>query len=157
MTSLNSIRTLSACVVVGLRARVRPMSPQIPKLWDDFLRRMNEIAYRAESDVSLGVMGHWDQQLNQFDYQAGVVVNDARSVPSGMVRWEIPGGEYAVFDATLATIGDVFESVPTALYERGYEQIDGPTVERYGPDFAQPQQPLQVWVPVQRRQTGRQR
>jgi hypothetical protein len=45
--------------------------------------RIGEIAYRMDPEVSVGVMGHWNSALNQFDYQAGVLVSDARSVPAG--------------------------------------------------------------------------
>lgn len=153
MTSQNAqIRPLPILTVVGMRVRVKPMSAQISKLWEDFLGRIDEIPYRIDPDVTVGVMGHWDQALNQFDYQAGVLVSDARTVPSGMVRWEIPAAMYAVFDATLATVSDVFEQIPEQLYDLGYQQASGPCIERYGPDFMQPEQPLQVWVPVKRSQ-----
>ena len=151
MTSQNAqIRPLPILTIVGMRVRVKPMSSQISKLWEDFLARIGEIAYRNDPEVTIGVMGHWDQALNQFDYQAGVLVSDARTVPSGMVRWEVPAAMYAVFDATLATVSNIFEQVPGSLYDMGYQQAAGPCIERYGPDFMQPERPFQVWVPVRR-------
>ena len=124
MTSQNAqIRPLPILTVVGMRVRVKPMSAQISQVWESFLTRIDEIAYRIDPDVTVGVMGHWDQALNQFDYQAGVLVSDARTVPSGMVRWEVPAAMYAVFDATPATISDVFEQVPAQLYDLGYHLL----------------------------------
>jgi len=151
MVRMPTLKRLPALTIVGLRVRTRPMSAQISKVWDDFVPRMGEIAYRAEPDVSYGVIGHWDPATQQFDYQAGVAVTDARTVQNGMVRWEVLESDWAVFDATIQTLGEVFEQVPAQLRALGVEQIEGPTLERYGPDFTQPQQPLQVWVPVARR------
>jgi predicted transcriptional regulator YdeE len=49
-----------------------------------------------------------NREMTELTYMAGNAVTQVDEVPAGMSRWDIPANTYAVFEATLATIGQVF-------------------------------------------------
>jgi AraC family transcriptional regulator len=142
--------TKPAFTVVGLRIRTKPMSPDIPALWDQFVPRMDEIENPSEPYVSYGVMGNYT--ADGFDYMAGNPVEDATHLPEGMVSWDVSANTYAVFDATLSNVGQVFNDIyNTWLPSSEYQPVDGFTLERYGEDFSPDTPNFTVYVPVQKK------
>lgn len=139
--------------VMGLRIRTRPMSPDIAALWPLFDTRMREIEHPTEPGVFYGVMQSVDG-LASLDYWAAVAVGSAGRTPPGMESLTLPAGHYACFTFPFAKLaegfGEVFERL---LPASNYEQVPGPSFERYNPAFdpANPRSPVQVCVPVQRR------
>lgn len=98
---------LSEFKVVGLSDKfVSILSPEknnhivIPALWDKYLPRRSEIL-NAKASVDFGVCLPVDtQNKNHPDeclYMACAEVSDFDQIPSGMVKKQIPAGEYAVF------------------------------------------------------------
>lgn len=51
--------------VVGLRIHTKPMTPEIPQLWDQFVPRMGEIQHGVEPGVSYGLMENVDQKMGE--------------------------------------------------------------------------------------------
>jgi AraC family transcriptional regulator len=98
-------------------------------------------------------MGHYDEKTGTFDYMAGVAVEKAVALPAGMAQWEVPASTYAVFEATLPTIGQVFGDIyNTWLPTSGYQQAAGPNFEHYGETF-NPDDPtsiLSIYIPVEK-------
>ena len=143
--------TRPAFVVVGLRIRATPMSPEIPRLWQGFAPRIDEVPDLAEPRVSYGVIGGFDPQQQRFDYMAGVSVTRTGRLPDGMVAWELPGQTYAVFDARLRHIGEAFGHIFGAwLPTAGFRQADAPYFERYGASFdpGNPDSGIEIFIPV---------
>jgi AraC family transcriptional regulator len=145
--------TKPAFTVVGMFLRATPMTPEIPKLWDRFGPRIEEIPHLAEPYVSYGVMGNYDAQTNRFDYMAGCAVEQVDdALPTGMSRWDVPASAYAVFEATLPTLGQVMGRIyNTWLPTSGYRHGAGPYFERYGESFRadDPDSTLSIYIPVE--------
>lgn len=146
--------TKPAFTVVGLLIHTKPMTPEIPNLWEQFVPRMGEVPHRAESGVSYGLMDHFDEASGLFDYMAGNPVEKVVDLPAGMTRWDVPANTYAVFEATLPTIGEVFGSIyNTWLPESDYQPAAGPAFERYGENFNpdDPAPKLEIYIPVEKK------
>lgn len=139
-----------AFTVVGLQIRTSPMNPAIPGLWDQFVPRIDEIPNMIEKHVSYGLMDHF--QANQLDYMAGCSAEPTNELPAGMAQWDVPANNYAVFQATLSTVGETFDYIYNVwLPATGIQQAAGPYFERYGesfnphdPSFAQ----FDIYIPV---------
>lgn len=140
--------TKPAFTVVGLRLHTKPQSPEIPALWDQFVLRMNEIQHGTEPHVSYGMMTH-NQAMTELTYMAGNPVTQVVELPAGMSQWDIPANTYAVFEATLANIGQVFDYIHnTWLPTSGYQQVAAPYFERYGETFSPDNPVLAIYIPV---------
>jgi len=132
----HTIINRDAFTVVGLRIRVKAMSPEIPALWGRFVPRIAEIRKPAEPEVAYGVMGNFDEATHMIDYMAGIPVTAAAEVPKGMTVWEVPAATYAVFETTLGTIGETFSSIYGEwLPNSAYVQAAGVSLERYDETF----------------------
>jgi AraC family transcriptional regulator len=141
--------TKPAFTVVGLRITTKPKSPEIPKLWDAFVPRMNELQNISEPYVSYGVMASVDSGL---DYMAGNPVSEVDELPVGMSRWDIAETTYAVFEATLSTLPETFDYIfGVWLPASAYKQGSGPLLERYGETFSPDNPDVDIYVPVIRK------
>jgi AraC family transcriptional regulator len=151
MTTLEKIQeptfiTKPAFTVVGLRIRTQPESPDIPKLWNQYVPRIDEVEHLAELDVSYGVMAGADDGM---DYLAGNPVSKITELPAGMSRWDIPEATYAIFETTIPmmekTFGNIFDVwLPASDYQQG----SGPLLERYGETFSPDNPVVSVYIPV---------
>jgi AraC family transcriptional regulator len=98
-------------------------------------------------------MDNLDVQRGSLDYMAGVSVSKLEHLPDGMVSWKVPSNTYAVFETTLASIGDVFSHIYGSwLPTSGYEQLAVPYFERYGESFnpGDPSSTLEIYIPVRK-------
>jgi len=148
------IMTKPAFTVVGMLIHTKPMTPDIPHLWQQFGPRMDEVPHLAEPGVSYGLMEHFDE-MSRLDYMAGEAVEKVVDLPAGMARWDVPTNTYVVFEATLPTIGDTFGYIyNTWLPTSGYQQAAGPYFERYGETFNpdDPTSKLSIYIPVEKKQ-----
>ena len=140
--------------VVGLHIRTRPMSPEIPKIWPEFVARIPEIEDQAEPRVTYGVMWHEQGDMENLHYMAAVSVTPPARIPAGMESVVIPAGEWASFRYPLSRLGEGFgEIFRTLLPQSGLEQAPGPYFERYDEAFC-PDEPgslVQVCLRVRRR------
>ena len=105
------IRKLHPVHVIGLQTSfvaplVRSLEylAEVGAVWDEFLRREHEITARVGAiKVGLGNgIGAQNRHIHdeQMDYLACTPVERADIVPTGMLHAVIPGGDYAVFEAT---------------------------------------------------------
>ncbi|CAN5533466.1 hypothetical protein BH10CHL1_BH10CHL1_35680 [soil metagenome] len=145
--------TKPAFTVVGMRIHTKPMTPEIPQLWQQFGPRMGELLHLAEPGVSYGLMDHFHQMTGELDYMAGEAVTEVGDLPVGMTSWEVPTNSYARFETTLATIGQTFgyiynDWLPTS----GYQHATAPYFECYGETFdpADPTSKFSIYIPVQK-------
>jgi AraC family transcriptional regulator len=145
--------TKPAFTIVGMLLRATPMTPEIPKLWDRFVPRIDEIAHLAEPKTDYGVMDHFDEATGQFDYLAGCSVTAVDTLPAGMQQWDVPANTYAVFTTTVPTIGQVMGHIyNTWLPTSGYRHAAGPYFERYGEHFnpEDPASTFSIYIPVEK-------
>lgn len=73
----------------------------IPKLWDVFLSRKQEIVHRVHA-ADFGICMPLSNELQKSHpdecfYLACAEVNDVNNVPTGMITKTVPPGEYAIF------------------------------------------------------------
>lgn len=143
------IVTKPAFTVVGLRIRAAAKSPEIAQIWDTFVPRMGEMPQSPEPHVSYGLMDNFD--ADGVDYMAGNPISNTAKLPQSMSRWDVPANTYAVFDTTLATIGQTFDDIfgkwlPTS----GYQQVAAPYFERYPETFGPDNPALEIYIPVKK-------
>ncbi len=137
--------------VVGMQITTNPMAGEIPALWQRFVPRMAEVPDIAEPKVSYGAMQNFDPQKGTLEYMAGVSVSSLAHMPDGMTSMDVPPNTYAVFEATLASIGDVFCQIyETWLPTSNFEHVKAPYFERYDERFdpAVSNSVIEVYVPV---------
>jgi AraC family transcriptional regulator len=133
--------------VAGLRIHTQPKSPEIPKLWNAFVPRMDELKNISEPHASYGVMASTD---NGLDYLAGNPVNDATDLPESMSAWEISENTYAVFESTISTLTKTFDYIfGWWLPNSEYKQASGPLLGRYGETFGPENPVVDIYVPIQ--------
>lgn len=148
------IITKPAFTVVGLQIQTKPMTQEIPQLWQQFGPRMNEVQHLAEPGVSYGLMDRFDQAMERLDYMAGEAVTQLGELPAGMTSWEVPANTYAVFEASLATIGETFGYIYNIwLPGSGYRHAADPYFERYGETFNpdDPTSKMAIYIPVEKK------
>jgi len=114
--------------VVGMADRSQ-VSDEIPKLWDRFVPRMQEIAISGECFGVIRSTGDGWEYLACFE--------STGDAPEGMEVWDLPGGHYLRVQIT-----SLDELRPTMhrfyaefLPESEYEGADRPTLEHYPPSF----------------------
>jgi AraC family transcriptional regulator len=152
MTLQPEITKKPAFTVVGLLLHTRPMSPEIPALWERFVPRMGEIQHQSEQHVSYGLMGHFDQATGMFDYMAGNAVTQVAQLPSGMARWDISANSYAVLETVLPKIGETLDYLyGTWLPSSDYQPVDAPSFECYGEAFSSENPVVEIYVPVKKK------
>ena len=159
-----TFKTIDAMNVIGMSTHfICILSPEknnhivIPKLWDSFMKRSEEIkSRRGPVDIGLceaipdpAVKRHPDE----FFYMAGTEVDRIDNVPTGMIVKTVPAGRYAVFthkgklDKLEHTMNYIFGSW---LPKSGEELRDAPDLEiydhrfKYGSDDSE----LDIYIPV---------
>jgi AraC family transcriptional regulator len=140
--------------VVGLEIRTRPFAKEIPALWGQFAPRIDEVVAIAEPGVSYGVMENFDPLRSTLDYTAAVSVTSTERIPDGMVARALEAATYAVFPATLSTLGDVFGYIFDAWAPgASLEQLRAPYFERYDESFdpGNPASQVEIYIPVRPR------
>lgn len=141
----------AAFTVVGMHYRGKNEKDEIPQMWQALGPRFEEIQHIANPDAAYGISANMDQSTGEFDYIAGFEVDRVESVPEGMIRWEVPGGTYAVFTCTLPSLGETFmHTYRTWMPQAGYQPTGGPDFELYDERF-DPQDPdstFDVYIPI---------
>lgn len=120
MTIQPQITEKPAFTVVGVRIRTNPKSGEIAQLWSNHGASLINVPNMTQ-DGSYGVMEMIDMEADEMDYMAAVGVSEVGDIPDGMSQWDIPAATYAVFEATLPTLGASFDEfygewLPTSDY-----------------------------------------
>lgn len=145
-----------AFTLVGMGITTKPMAGEIAALWQTFAPRIHEVASIAEPMVSYGVIEDFDAVHFTLQYTAAVSVSDTRNIPGQMTTLAIGPNTYAVFKATLGTLGDVFGFIFNSwMPNSGFEMVKAPHFERYGASFnpAVPGSEIEIYIPVRTRST----
>jgi AraC family transcriptional regulator len=141
----------SGFTVVGMLYRGRNENNEIPQMWQAFGPRISEIKSMVDQASAYGISANMDMETGEFDYIAGFEVSSAEDVPQGMVAFNVPGGEYAVFTTTLPKIGETFDNAhDTWLPQAGHQPTGDHEFELYDERF-DPQDPdseFDLYIPI---------
>ena len=138
-----------AFTAVGMLYHGKNENQEIAQMWGQFNPRSSEI--KNITDGAFGVCGH-TQEDGSFDYLAGFAVSSIESLPQGMVSWEVPAQQYAVFPCTLPTLGKTYQyAFETWLPASGYKYTKGPDFEYYDENFepGNDESILTIYIPIE--------
>ena len=144
--------TSKAMLVAGLGERVsHDNGAGIPGLWQRFHQDVQNFPGRI-GPVAYGVCCNGDDAGN-FDYIAGVEVNDFSDLPREFSRIRIPEQRYAVFTHSdhVSTIRRTINTIWNQwLPSSGHKMADAPTFERYDEKFdpTTGNGGFEIWVPL---------
>ena len=141
----------AAFTVVGMMVRGKAGSDEIPRMWEALNPRVHEIQDRVGEEVAYGISANMDEQSGEFDYIGGFEVGRGGEIPEGMVRFEVPGGTYAIFRTTLPRLGETFlYAYRTWVPQSGHELTGGPDFELYDEKFdpQDPESEFDVYIPI---------
>jgi AraC family transcriptional regulator len=147
------IVTKPTFTVVGMKYRGKNEKNEIPQLWEKFMPRAGEIKQRA-NPFGYGVMDNYDEKTGEFDYLAGVEVQNVSDAPEGMESWQVPEQTYAAFPCNLKNIKETFQQIYHEwLPQSGYQRTDGPEFEYYDESFRPDQGKLDlfIYIPVRKK------
>ncbi len=136
--------TIAACAerhMVGLATRIydsgserNNMGEILPRLWNDFLPRMDEI-HDAVPGTCYGIIRQAEPEHELLEYSAAMeVARVPQSLPSGMTHWVVPAAAYATFThrgkpkEIDQTVNYVYSSW---LVRSGRRHTYGPDIEVY--------------------------
>jgi predicted transcriptional regulator YdeE len=86
-----------------------------------------------------------------MDYLAGMLVENVQETPEGLALRHVPEARWAVFECTVATIGQTYDAIfkewlPTAPYEQTGPNPDA--FERYPPHTDSGDTPVLIHIKV---------
>lgn len=129
----------------------------IPKLWDKFMARQNEVTNRAKP-MDLGICMPVDKNETKSHpdecyYMACTEVTSIENVPEGMVAKTIPAGDYAVFThkGLLSNLSHTMNYIYGSwLSKSGKKLREAPDLEiydkRFKPDSADSE--FDIYIPI---------
>lgn len=141
----------SAFTVAGLKYHGNNKNNEIPQLWGQFGQRAGDIKNVVNPHVAYGVMGNFDEESQEFDYIAGMEVEEGADVPQGMAHWHVPSQTYAVFTGTLPNLMETYKYIyETWLPQSGHRHTNGPEFEFYDKTFdpEDPASELEIYIPI---------
>lgn len=140
-----------AFIVAGKKYHGNNANNEVFHLWRESGVWMGKIAHVTNPNVAYGVMGNYDEQSQEFDYLAGVEVNNGDDQPEGLTSWAVPEQTYAVFTCTLPAIMEAYQHIlQTWLPQSGYQHAGGPEFELYDEKFS-PENPaslMYIYIPI---------
>jgi AraC family transcriptional regulator len=143
-----------AFTIVGLQLH-SSMAEQIPSLWDELVKRQNDIKHKKSYSVYLGVIVPTEKNM-EFNYIAGMEVTSDQDVPEGMVCKTFPANRYAVFThkGSLDKLMDTFQYIHGTWFPKnGYCRGNGVAFELYDDDrFFGPmndQSEVDIYIPIE--------
>jgi AraC family transcriptional regulator len=144
--------TSKPMLVAGLVERYACDATQgIPGQWQRFAPFLGHVKGQL-GDAAYGVVYKFDSESN-FDYMCGVEVKNADGLPASFQTIEVPSLRYVVFRHTQHVAG--IRATITAIWSKWFPQsgcqaVEGPTLERYGPEFnpATGMGGFEIWIPI---------
>lgn len=126
--------------VIGLEYYGANTDGEIPAMWGELNKRIQEIPNRVNSNTCYGVCSPVEKLAEEFKffYLAGVEVTRTDQIPEGMVAKSVPAAQYAVFShkGSPDNLDQTYEYIMgTWLPNSGYEQVMSPDFELYDQRF----------------------
>jgi AraC family transcriptional regulator len=137
----------------GLVERYNCQSPAgIADQWQRFGPHIGRIPGQV-GPIAYGVIYNFDSEGN-FDYMCAVEVGGPSALPNGLSNLHVPVRKYAIFShrGHIAGIRGTMSAIWSQwLPQSGHKALEGPTLERYGPEFnpMTGMGGLEIWVPIQ--------
>jgi len=141
--------------IIGMKYYGSNKNNEIPKLWIEFIKRIDKIKNRVELKTSLGVCEYVPNLTDEseFGYIACVEVSSLDEIPEGMSSQVISSNKYAVFTHNGLTdkLGDTYEYIhgtwlPKSSYElapaHDFELYD----ERFNPNSEESE--MDIYIPI---------
>jgi len=136
--------------VLGIAAQINPMTANWGELWGQrFGPREGEIAALAVEPSYYGAY-YCTGEEGVVEFIAGMAVKADCVAPEDLTLRAAPGGLYAAFDCTMATISSTWNAIYGEwLPQSGYaEDTARPDLEVYAPGAAGPDAPVTICVPI---------
>lgn len=144
------VRVREPFAVLGIVIRISRGS-ETPDLfagiWRQFESHRPRIEPVAIGKHYFGVNFPTDQE-GVTDYGAGMMIRDDTPIPLGLEKRRVPGGQFAVFECPVETIGDGYRYIFTVWLRGAAVDFDPavPVFEEYPENTAQ--QPVCIHVPI---------
>jgi AraC family transcriptional regulator len=144
--------TLKPTLLAGLVERYNCQAPAgIPDQWQRFSPYLGAVPTQV-GRAAYGASYNFDGESN-FDYLCGVEIRDASVLSKGLKSLPLPAQKYVVFTHSGHVAG--IRGTLTAIWSNwfpasGYEPVEAPTLERYGPEFnpTTGMGGFEIWIPV---------
>lgn len=148
-------------LIGGIQGKTAISNNQIPMLWSTFIDRLNELKNPYNPNVFYGVSiiegidaSYIFTEDAEYIEVVGTEVRNCDDIPLGMVTYEIPAGYYAVFEhkGKAEDMVDTYKYIMgTWTYNTDYELNVGYSFERYGEDYAGPENAAsiaRIYIPI---------
>ncbi|MFX0184994.1 MAG: GyrI-like domain-containing protein [Candidatus Hodarchaeota archaeon] len=145
------IKTRSAFTVMGMKARGKEPKDFIPKLWDRFIERYDEIKEKIKTKTAYGISYEKDKGTKEFSFLAAYEIDPNTVMPEGMIALHIPELTYVVIKCTLPTLFEAWDFAGDWIAKNGYRDISHnfPEYEVYPETFEnEKKDPMYIYVPV---------
>jgi AraC family transcriptional regulator len=153
------IEFLNDIKLVGHKLRMSLTYNKTGQLWGKFAPRIKDIKNRvSKNKISMQVYDvSYYRNFNpdtEFEKWATVEVKDFKNIPKGLERFELKGGEYAVFlYKGSSNDNSVFNYIlMTWLPNSGYQLDNRPHFEVLGERYKNndPNSEEEIWIPIKR-------
>ncbi len=146
--------TKAAFNVIGVHCRATP-SESLHKLWDEFMKRVQEIKNIADPTRAYQVCVYDDADPSgeKYTFIAGMEVSDISEVPVNMMVRKVPEAKYAVFEhhGLLDTMHQTYQYIfGVWLEENAYQMAEADALEVYDERFkvGEEDSVFEIWIPL---------
>ncbi|MFX0086382.1 MAG: GyrI-like domain-containing protein [Candidatus Hodarchaeota archaeon] len=146
-----AIKTRTAFTVMGMQDKGKDASKFIPKLWERFLKRIDEIKGKIKSKEIYGISYNKNKSTKEFSYLVAYEIQPETEVPEGMITYTIPELTYVVVKCTLPTLTEAWNFASKWIKENGYRDnsFSFGEYELYPEDFEdEKNDPMYIYVPI---------
>lgn len=133
-------------IVMGVLSAEAHENDDFETPWNDFMSHDEKVKAHSTDGAYYGVNFG---EKGAMEYLAGMAVEGVEDAPQGLALREVPGGRYAVFGCTVATIHEAYENIfGEWLPASRYEHDARPDFERYGPDTTSGGDEVLIHIPI---------
>jgi len=144
--------------LLGLMERFPYQEDDFEGIWQRFMAYEGQIHPLSVDKAYYGA--YYPNNDKSMDYLAGMWVENVQEAPEGLTLREVPEARWAVFECTVATIGQTYDTIfkewlPTARYEQVGPNPDA--FERYPPNTDSGDTPVLIHIKVRPKEDARDR
>lgn len=135
--------------VMGFQSRAPFEDDDFETIWRDYTAYHDAVSAGSRDGAHYGVC-FGEGPGGPMEYLAGMAVEGVAEVPNGLTLREVPGGRFAVFGCTVATIHDTYEHIFHEWQPDPEHRIDAsrPNFEQYPPNTTSSKCPVFIYVPI---------
>lgn len=145
-----TIRWHDSFWVMGMEIHADPMTVDYPAFWGQLGPRLGAIAPMAIEATAYGVYFPCADGL--CDVFGGMPVRPDAVPPPGLIKREVPAGEYAVFECAMPDIGATWQAIYSQwLPASGYQtEPQRPCFETFDEGCHEGRVPVRIWTAVKK-------